>query len=51
MVTPASRSLLMVPAPESKRSTALSISIKIEQELRFKEGTQVPEPSMVIFMI
>ena len=51
MVTPASRSLRIVPGPESKRSRVLSVSIKTEQALLFKEGTQVPEPSMVIFMI
>ncbi|MCK4485984.1 MAG: hypothetical protein KAU38_04380 [Desulfobacterales bacterium] len=41
----------MVPAPESKRSRLWAISIKTEQLLLFKEGTHVPEPSILIFMI
>jgi hypothetical protein len=41
----------MVPAPESNRRRVRDISMRIEQLLRFTEGTQVPEPMMVIFMI
>jgi hypothetical protein len=40
----------MVPGPESNRSFALSTCKKIEHELRFSEGTQVPEPRMVTVM-
>jgi len=47
MDTPASRSLLIVPAPVSKRSFSPYISSKNEHELRFREGMHVPEPSMV----
>jgi len=36
---------------KSKRSRLWAISIKTEQLLLFKEGTHVPEPSIVIFMI
>ena len=40
----------MVPGPESNRSFALSICKKIEHELLFSEGTQVPDPRMVTVM-
>ncbi len=51
MVTPTSRSRRIVPIPKSNRSALWAILIRTEQLLRFKEGTLVPEPSMVIFMI
>ncbi len=43
----ASRSLLIVPAPESNSSTLSFILMRTEQELRLSDGTHVPEPSMV----
>jgi len=48
MVTPASRRRLMVPGPESKSSLWGPISIRTEQGPRFRDGTQVPDPSMVM---
>ena len=47
MVVPASNSLLMVPGPESNKSLDWPTSINTEQELRFSDGTHVPEPKMV----
>jgi len=41
----------MVPAPESNRRRSRDISTRTEQLLRFREGTQVPEPMIVIFII
>jgi hypothetical protein len=37
----------MVPGPESNRSLALPTSIRTEHELRFSDGTHVPDPKMV----
>jgi hypothetical protein len=47
MVVPASNNLLMVPGPESNKSLDWSTSINTEHELRFSDGTHVPEPKMV----
>jgi hypothetical protein len=47
MVVPASSSRRMVPGPESNKSRRFFIFIRTEHELRFKDGTQVPEPKMV----
>ena len=44
---PASSNLRMVPGPESKSSFESPNAISTEQELRVKDGTQVPEPKMV----
>lgn len=48
MVTPASSRRLMVPGPESKSSMWGPISIRTEQGPRFRDGTQVPDPNMVM---
>jgi hypothetical protein len=40
----------MVPGPESNNNRELPICIRTEQELRFSDGTQVPEPNIVTFM-
>jgi hypothetical protein len=37
----------MVPGPVSKSSFELPTAINTEQALRFKDGTQVPEPKIV----
>jgi hypothetical protein len=50
MEVPASRSRRMVPGPESNNSRELPICIRTEHELRCSDGTQVPDPSMVIFI-
>jgi len=47
MVVPASSNLRMVPGPESKRSLEAPTSISTEHELRFNDGTQVPDPKTV----
>ena len=47
MVVSASSNLRMVPGPESNRSLALPTSIRTEHELRFSDGTHVPDPKMV----
>jgi hypothetical protein len=47
MAVSASRSLLIVPAPESNSSTLSFIFMRTEQELRLSDGTHVPEPSVV----
>ena len=46
----ASRSRRMVPGPESNNNRELPICIRTEHELRFSDGTQVPEPRMVTIM-
>jgi hypothetical protein len=38
----------MVPGPESNSSFCLPISSRVELALRLREGTQVPEPMMVM---
>ena len=50
MEVPASRSRRMVPGPESNNNRELPICIRTEHELRFSDGTQVPEPRIVTFM-
>ena len=50
MVVPASNNLLMVPGPESNKSLDWLTSINTEHELRFSDGTHVPEPKMVTVM-
>jgi hypothetical protein len=40
----------MVPGPESNNNRELPICIRTEHELRFSDGTQVPEPRIVTFM-
>ena len=40
----------MVPGPESNNNRELPVCIKTEHELRFSDGTQVPEPNIVTFM-
>ena len=50
MEVPASSSRRMVPGPESNNTRELPICIRTEHELRFSEGTQVPEPRIVTFM-
>ncbi len=50
MEVPASRSRRMVPGPESNSNRDLPICIRTEHELRFSDGTQVPEPRIVTFM-
>jgi hypothetical protein len=40
----------MVPGPESNNNRELPTCIRTEHELRFSEGTQVPEPRIVTFM-
>ena len=50
MVLPASRSRRMVPGPESNNKRELPICIRTEHELRFSDGTHVPEPSIVTVM-
>jgi hypothetical protein len=50
MEVPASRSRRMVPGPESNNKRELPICIRTEHELRFSDGTHVPEPKMVTFM-
>jgi hypothetical protein len=50
MVVLASRSRRMVPGPESNSSFEDPTSIRTEHELRFSDGTHVPEPKMVKFM-
>ena len=47
MVVSVSSNLLMVPGPESTRILEEPTSSNTEHELRFNEGTQVPEPNMV----
>jgi hypothetical protein len=47
MVVWASRSRRMVPGPESNNNFEIPTCIRTEQELRFSDGTQVPEPRMV----
>jgi hypothetical protein len=37
----------MVPGPESNRSLAFPTSAKTEHELRFSDGTHVPDPKIV----
>jgi hypothetical protein len=37
----------MVPGPESNNNLEAPTDIKTEHELRFSDGTQVPEPRMV----
>ena len=49
MVVRVSRSRRMVPGPVSNSSRELAVCIRTEHELRFNEGTQVPEPSIVTF--
>ena len=41
----------MVPAPESNNTRAVSTLMSRAQLLRFKEGTHVPDPKMVIFIL
>jgi hypothetical protein len=50
MVVCASRSRRMVPGPESNNNREPPICIRTEHELRFSDGTQVPEPNIVTFM-
>ena len=50
MVVPASRSRRMVPGPESNNNFEAPTCIRTEHELRFRDGTQVPEPKIVTFM-
>jgi hypothetical protein len=50
MVVLASSSRRMVPGPESNNSFEDPTSIRTEHELRFSDGTHVPEPKMVTFM-
>jgi hypothetical protein len=50
MVVWASRSRRMVPGPESNNNFEVPTCISTEQELRFSDGTQVPEPRMVTVM-
>ena len=50
MDIPASRSRCMVPGPASISMFFPQVFKKTEQELREIDGTQVPEPSMVISM-
>ena len=40
----------MVPGLESNNSFEAPICIRTEHELRFSEGTHVPEPRIVTFM-
>jgi hypothetical protein len=40
----------MVPGPESNNNREPPICIRTEHELRFSDGTQVPEPRMVTIM-
>ena len=47
MVVSASNNLLVVPGPESNRSLDWPTSSSTEHELRFSDGTHVPEPKMV----
>jgi len=37
----------MVPGPQSRTTTELPVVIRTAQALRFKAGTQVPDPRMV----
>jgi len=50
MEVPASSSRRMVPGPESNNNRELPICIRTEHELRFSDGTHVPEPSIVTVM-
>jgi hypothetical protein len=50
MVVFASSKRRMVPGPESNSSLDAPICMRIEHELRFSDGTHVPEPKMVSFM-
>jgi hypothetical protein len=50
MEVPASRSRRMVPGPESNNTRDLPICIRTEHELRFSDGTHVPDPSIVTVM-
>ena len=50
MVVLVSRSRRIVPGPESNNNFEAPTCIITEQELRCKDGTQVPEPSIVTFM-
>jgi len=40
----------MVPGPESNSNRELPVCIRTEHELRFSDGTQVPEPKIVTFI-
>jgi hypothetical protein len=40
----------MVPGPESNNSLEAPICMRTEHELRFSDGTHVPEPKIVTFM-
>ena len=40
----------MVPGPESNNSLEAPICMRTEHELRFNDGTHVPEPKIVTFM-
>jgi hypothetical protein len=50
MEVSASRSRRMVPGPESNNNFEVPTCIRTEHELRFSDGTQVPDPRIVIFM-
>jgi hypothetical protein len=41
----------MVPAPESKSRRLLPTLTRAEQVLLSKDGTQVPDPNILIFMV
>ena len=50
MVVRASSKRRMVPGPESNNSLEAPICMRTEHELRFSDGTHVPEPRMVTVM-
>ena len=50
MVAWASSKRRMLPGPESNNSIEAPICMRTEHELRFSDGTHVPEPRIVTFM-
>jgi hypothetical protein len=50
MVVRASRSRRIVPGPESNNNFEVPTCIITEHELRFSDGTQVPDPRIVTFI-